>query len=387
LLVCFVFRLIEIFDVSHNPFQYLDIGEILLNLPMLKKFHLVSCHLNNTSIYTLLKLIESSTDEYNQTIVRHGHFYLEILDLSYNNLTSICYKLFDGLYNLVELRLEHNSIRLIDNNFLRSFQQIKILNLANNSIESAPKLFSRSLEILNFSSNHIHYLSDYFASNLPSIRLIDFDYNNYLNNTSSRAFCFLNILSLEKLTFRTNNLLSLHTFGELLCRLKNHTNKINLIDINNNVNLKCNCTLIEFQNYLNNYNDLTCTQYGQDRYYISKLTNWVSNCQVDFCLKRQRQAKLDYCNWIEAERAVNEGTCEAKLMANEEKKKNKAKLTSTMATLIDSQLLENTTQNRNLTDNENSTIIQIRKKPKSNSISIKTNIYSLLIISFISLLL
>ncbi len=354
---------------------------------MLKQFHLVSCHLNNTSIYTLLKLLETSTYDYNQTIVRHGHYSLEILDLSYNNLTRICHNLFDGLYNLIELRLDHNFIRLIDNNFLRSFQQIKILNLAHNLIEYVPKLSSRSLDILNFSSNHIHFLTDYFASNLQSIRLIDFDYNHHLNNTSLRAFCFLNINSLEKLTFRWNNLISLNTFSELLCRLNNYTDKINLIDINNNINLKCNCTLIQFQNYLNNYNDLTCTRHGQDRYYISTSINWLSNCEMDFCFKRDKQLQLNSCDWIDAERAVYEGTCEAKLLASEEKKKNKTKLTTTIRTVIDFQLSNNMTENRNLTNMENSTRIRTDKKLKSDSISIKTNIYSLFIISFISLLL
>ncbi|CAF1566859.1 unnamed protein product, partial [Rotaria sordida] len=236
-------------------------------------------------------------DEYNQTTVGRGHYYLEILDLSYNNLTTICDHLFDGLYNLIKLNLEHNSIRIIDNNFLRTFLQIKIINLAHNSLQHAPKLSSRSLEILNFSSNHIYYLNDYFASNLRAIRVIDFDYNHHLNNTSLRAFCFLNIFSLEKLIFRSNNLISLNTFNELLCRLMNTTtNKINIIDINNNINLKCDCTLIKFQKYLNNYNDLTCTQQGQDRYYISTLTNWFSNCSYDVCLYGQ-QTKLNFCNW------------------------------------------------------------------------------------------
>jgi hypothetical protein len=361
----------------------LDIGEILLNLPMLKQFHLVSCHLNNTSIYTLLKLTENTVDEYNQTIIRRGHHYLEILDLSFNNLTTICDRLFDGLFNLIELRLEHNFIHLIDNTFIRSFIRIKILNLAHNAIEHVPKLSSRSLEVLNFSSNHIHYLGDYFASNLHEIRLIDFDYNYYLNNTSLRAFCFLNLASLEKLTFRSNNLLSLNSFSELLCRLNNNTTKINLIDINNNINLKCNCTLTEFEKYLNNYQDLTCTQQGQDRYYISKLTNWFSSCTFDFCLKRLKQTKSNFCNWSDAERSVFEGTCEAKTKASDERKKNKWKLTSTMTTLIDSQ---NLTESRNLTNIENSTLIRIDKTSKSNSILMKTNILLLLFICFIFLL-
>ena len=355
---------------------------------MLKEFHLMSCHLNNTSIYTLMKLNQNTIDEHNKTIVRSGHSYLEILDLSYNNLTTICYGLFDGLYNLIELRLDHNSIRLIDNNFIRSFIQIKTLNLAHNSIENIPKLYSRSLEVLNFSSNHIHYLGDYFASNLPSIRLIDFDYNYYLNYTSLRAFCFLNILTLEKLTFRSDNLISLDTFSELLCRLMNTTNKVNLIDINNNINLKCNCSLTQFQNNLNNYNELTCTQEGQDRYYISKLTKLFANCQYDFCLKRQQQIQSNFCNWVDAERVVYEGTCEAKLLASEERKRKKAKLTSSSRiSFVDPMQSGNITASKNLTNIENSTIFEIERIFKSKSISMKKNIFNLLVICFVVLLL
>ncbi|CAF2982299.1 unnamed protein product [Rotaria socialis] len=378
---------LEIFDASYNPFQYLDIGQILLNLSALKELHLVACQLNDTSIYTLLKLIQNTTDEYNETIVGRRHHQLEILDLSYNNLTTICYHLFDGLYNLIELRLNHNMIRLVDNNFLRSVTRIKILNLAHNSLQHVPKLLSRSLEVLNFSSNQINYISDYFASNLPAIRLIDFDYNPNLNNTSLRAFCFLNIFSLEKLTFRSNNILSLDTFTELLCRLTNATEKRDLIDINNNINLKCNCTLMQFQKLLNKYNDLTCNQQGQDRYYISTLTSWFSNCQNDACLNIQQQTKSISCNWADAERAIYEGTCEAKLKISEKKKKNKSKLTSTIATIVNIQWSENITDNRNFTITENATINQTGKALGSNSISMKKNIYLLLIILFTILIL
>lgn len=348
----------------------MDLGQILLHLPVLKEFHLVSCQLNNTSIYTLLKLIES---ENNQTMTRHGHYYLQILDLSHNNLTRICHRLFDGLYNLHELRLEHNFIRLIDNNFLQSFQQIQHLNLAHNSIEFVPKLSSRTLQILNYSSNQIHYLTDYFAANLPSIRSIDFDYNSHLNNTSLRAFCFLNLQTLEKLTFRSNKLYSLNSFGELLCRLENQTFRTNLIDINNNTHLKCNCTLVQFEKYLHQYQALTCTQHTQDLYFISKLTDWREHCSADFCFHREKQIHGELCNWIDAERAVYEGTCEAKLHLSEEKKKHRTKLTSTVSTSINRQLSDN-----NTSIVENSTI--------SNADFIQMNI-SILIISFsISLL-
>lgn len=351
---------------------YLDLGEILLNLPMLKQFHLVSCHLTNPSIYTLLKLIESSTDEYNQTVTSNGHYYLEILDLSSNNLTKICHNLFDGLFNLRELRLERNSIRLIDNNFLRSFQQIRLLNLAENQLEHVPKLSSHTLEILNFSSNHIHFIGDYFAANLPSIHMIDFDYNLQLNHTTTRAFCFLNINSLEKLTFRSNNLVSLSTFNEFLCRLKNYTTKNHLIDINHNINLQCNCTLIQFQQYLYDYNDLSCTQQGQDRFYVSTLTNWFSNCIDEVCEQKHEHG---FCNYFDAERAVYEGTCETKLQASEQKKRNRTKLTSTLSTI----LVENQTESQNFTIINNLT----EKISKSNTVRTKQlNIYLLFMILF-----
>jgi hypothetical protein len=87
--------------------------------------------------------------------------------------------------------------------------------------------------------------------------------------------------------------------------------------------------------------------------------------------------QLNSCIWTDAERAVHEGTCEAKLLASEEKKKSKAKLTTTTTTIrtvTENQLMDNST--------DNST-----RFLKSDSISIKTNIYSLFIISFIFLLL
>ncbi|CAF3306361.1 unnamed protein product, partial [Rotaria sp. Silwood2] len=160
-----------------------------------------------------------------------------------------------------------------------------------------------------------------------------------------------------------------------------------LIDINNNINLKCNCTLVKFQKYLNNYNDLTCTQQGQDRYYISTLTNWFSDCSYDICLDEQQHTKLNFCNWADAERATYEGTCEAKMKASDKRKKMKSQLTLTETTLINSQWLENTTETRNLTTIENTTIIPLEKNSISNSISMKTNIYLILIILFVFLLL
>ena len=266
---------------------------------MLKEFYAISCQLSNSSLFTLLKL-------------NRRHYTIKLIDLSYNNLTSLCNNLFDNFYNLIELRLNNNNVHLIDNYFISSLNYIRTLNLAFNSIEYIPNLFSSSLEKLNFSSNNIRYLHDYFASNLRSIRSIDFDSNKYLTSLSTRSFCFINILTLKKLSFRFNNISSLNTFSELLCRLADSNHYQSILDLNHNINLKCNCMLTHFQKYLTDYFNLTCTQHGQDRYFISKLTEMFSNCTWNYCTKQK-----GLCQWPNAEQLILEGTCQHKLIDEE----------------------------------------------------------------------
>ena len=297
--------------MSYNPFDQLDLGSIFLQLPVLKEFYAVSCQVNHSSLTTLSKLID------------HHHHYLELIDLSSNNLTSLCNHLFDGLFNLKELRLNNNNIYLVDNYFIRSLNFLKTLNLASNAIEYLPNLFSSSLEYLNLSSNNIQSLNDYFASHLRSIRLIDFDSNTGLHTISSRSFCFINIVTLEKLSFRSTDLPSLDTFQELLCRLAENNQSESLLDINHNINLKCHCMLIQFEKLLLNYRDLTCVQQGQDRYYISKLTNTFANCSWDYCAQ---QATGEICDSMDAEQVTSEGACQALIVDNDNQTSNHTQL-------------------------------------------------------------
>jgi len=271
---------------------------------------------------------------------RH-HYYLKILDLSYNNLTSLCNNFFNNFLTLTELRLNNNNIYLINNYFIRSLNYLQTLNLAFNSIEYVPNLVSFSLENLNLSSNNIRYLNDYFASNLHSIRIIDFDSNRYLNSISLRSFCFINILTLQKLSFRFNNILSLDTFSDLLCRLLDNKNDTNgsFIDLNHNVNLECSCMLTRFEKYLINYLDLICIYQGQERYFISKVINLFSNCTFDFCIKQKME---NLCQWNDVERVVLEGTCQTLLNETENSTKDESEL---IKTTINSKLRENVSEN------------------------------------------
>ncbi|CAF1197422.1 unnamed protein product [Rotaria magnacalcarata] len=297
---------LEIFDISHNPLEYLDLGETFLQLTVLQEFYAVSCQLNNTSLFTLSKLTQR-------------HDYVKIIDLSYNNLTSLCNNLFNNFYNLIEIRLNNNNIHLIDHSFIRSLEYIRNLNLAFNSIEYVPNLYSSSLENLNLSSNNIQYLNDYFGSHLRSIRIIDFDSNKYLSSVSPRSLCFINILTLKKLSFRFTNIVLLNAFSELLCRLVDNNNRESILDLNHNTNLKCDCMLVQFEKYLINYFDLSCIQQGQDRYFISKRTNEFSYCTRDFCQNRKRE---NLCDWTNAEQLMLEGTCQGKLNEKENSTKN-----------------------------------------------------------------
>ena len=96
---------------------------------------------------------------------------------------------------------------------------MRTLNLAFNSIEYLSNLFSSSIEVFNVSSNKIRYLNDYFASNLRSIRIMDFDSNRNLGFISLNAFCFINTLTVERLSFRFTNLSTLNQFDQFLCSL------------------------------------------------------------------------------------------------------------------------------------------------------------------------
>lgn len=195
---------------------------------------------------------------------------------------------------------------------------------------------------MNLSSNNIRYISNYFASNLSSIRIIDFDLNENLNLISPKPFCSINILTLEKLSFRSNDIYSLDIFSELLCRLieKNHQKPI--LDLNNNINLGCNCMLIRFEKYLLNYHELLCTQQGQDRYYISNIKNRFSNCTKNICLEEKSKS---LCQRSYTEPLITQRTCQKKLIKNESSIKNQSRIN---LTTINYQFWQNLTENSTL---------------------------------------
>lgn len=225
---------------------------------------------------------------------------IQLIDLSSNHLTSLCKNLFDSFSHLVELRLNNNRISMIDNYLFYSLNDLRIVNLANNSMEILPNLYSSSLEYFNLSSNNLQSFHDYFLANLQSIRQIDFNYNEHLRSISARAFCYLNLNNLEKLSLRSNNLSSVQNFSELFCRLSNNPP---ILDLNDNINLQCHCSLIQYKRYLLDYSHLTCTQQGQDRYFMSNIAHMFSNCTWMNCFTE------NICGEINPKYVILDGTC------------------------------------------------------------------------------
>jgi len=291
-------------------------------VPVLRQFHAVSCRLTDSSLVIPV----------NATI--HNHYDIQLIDLSSNNLTSLCNEFFNQFYNLVELRLTNNQIYAIDNYFLSALKSLKILDLALNSIEQMPKLVSSSLEYLNVSSNNLHNLTDYFAVDLQSIRSIDFDSNRHFNSVSSQAFCSINLSTLEKLSFRSTDLPSLNIFSDLLCRIDENkqTQETAIFDLNDNINLKCDCLLVQYEKYLIDYRHLTCTQEGQDRFFISTLTNSFSNCSWNLCYELKR---YDFCSQTSNSYvSMTKDLCQEKILEERNRTKFLSRTTTAMATTL-----------------------------------------------------
>ena len=71
---------------------------------------------------------------------------LEILDLSYNELSTVIEPNFDTLYSLRELYLNDNKIKSIVSAAFRHATKLQILSLANNQLEGKYKMMWNDIE-------------------------------------------------------------------------------------------------------------------------------------------------------------------------------------------------------------------------------------------------
>ncbi|CAF2542413.1 unnamed protein product [Rotaria sp. Silwood2] len=246
------------------------------------------------------------------------HWYA--LDFSLNNIKSVDSYVFSDIY-VEKLNLKSNYLQTIDITAFDQIKNLKQLFLDHNQLKKIdPKALISpgvSLEIFDLSYNPLEYLD--LGQIFIHLSLLREFYAVSCQLTNSSLFTLL------KLTEYHHHI--------KIIDLKNNNNQ-SILDLNHNPNLKCNCTLIQFEKYLINYLDLTCTHHGQDRYFISKVTNLFSNCTRDFCIK---QKKEHLCEWTNAEKLILEGTCQVQLIKKENSTKNESEL---IITIMNSNLSE-----------------------------------------------
>jgi Leucine-rich repeat (LRR) protein len=163
---------------------------------------------------------------------------LKYLDLSFNNLTELNAQSFGSLFNLMHLDLSHNRIDFVDddifsksalskyliylnlqnnrivhlNQDIKGLNNIRVLNLANNQLETFSNLHFQSDMIIEFLYNfREYYLSNnnissvkYFSYFLGELLILNFDTNQI---AQIEYDAFLNLRSLESLSI-SNNLLT-----------------------------------------------------------------------------------------------------------------------------------------------------------------------------------
>ncbi|KAL1497049.1 hypothetical protein ABEB36_008076 [Hypothenemus hampei] len=157
---------VEKLDLSNNKILFID-AEVhsLLNI-------------SNNSISTLHQLNFGSS--------------LKILDVSYNNLTSLNSDMLEDYTGLTSFFLHHNKIQSIAINSFNKFENVRTLDLSFNEIKKIPfGLFNnlKNLENLNFADNNMvldfHTLSMLFnltTLNLRNNKVLNFDEKIILNS-------------------------------------------------------------------------------------------------------------------------------------------------------------------------------------------------------------
>ncbi|XP_061171594.1 slit homolog 3 protein-like [Saccostrea echinata] len=165
---------------------------------------------------------------------------IKVLDLSNNNLTVLTKKDFEKFINIEKLYLNDNEISDIENRTFSSLIHLSLLNLSCNSLKRIEKgvFYSlKSLSILYMKRNLIKNLSldafhnvpnlqyislaenllnniDSCTSPIPSLRILDLDYNSLLSIPSNVFNCTPNLHTISLNFNRISHILD-YTFSNL----------------------------------------------------------------------------------------------------------------------------------------------------------------------------
>lgn len=108
--------------------------------------------------------------------------HLQVIDLSYNELTEINATIFARIFNLTALNISHNKLKNIDFIFLVSTTQLIHLDVSNNFFSGLFKLDQEAIALteLNISNNNFTSVQQNLRKYAPQLRRIDLN-GNYLD--------------------------------------------------------------------------------------------------------------------------------------------------------------------------------------------------------------
>ena len=206
---------------------------------------------------------------------------LQSLDLSFNSILSIQGRAFIGLQDLLKLDMSHNSIFALTNNGFNGLPELQSLDLSWNSISFiTDDAFNdlNELKLLDLKGNKLRNITGSFFEDLSSLKDINLKYND-LSVVSNATF--VGLQNLQKLD------ISLYNLDDIESTI--FTGLTSLLSLNVDVNGPlADCEKIEkIVNGLNKLQDLTL---------ISRIKKEICSTYDISLLLSLRSLYLDGCN-------------------------------------------------------------------------------------------
>ncbi|KAI4487753.1 hypothetical protein M0802_011858 [Mischocyttarus mexicanus] len=143
------------------------------------------------------------------------------------NNTLLTKEHLNGITNVKELILSHNSLFNISSKFLGDFPELEKLDLSHNNIKVLIDTFNASpnLKYLDLNKNFIYAISAGLFNKLENLEYLDFGYNRFQNIHES---AFNKLVSLKSLSLKANGI------SDLSCDIFSKLKKLESIDISFN---------------------------------------------------------------------------------------------------------------------------------------------------------
>ncbi|XP_008201257.1 toll-like receptor 13 [Tribolium castaneum] len=239
--------------VEDYYFEDLSLTDLDLSFNNITSIHEDS-FLNSARNLETLILKNNFLSELPPRLFQHNHYWrLTHLDISFNKLVTFHDQIFFSLQSLVELRMNNNDLKYLDENIFSTNRKLNYLYINDNKLHSFDNLnlATSIIRLINASHNAIHFLN--FSNNVD-IETLDLS-SNGINKNFSLANATISHLLLDN-----NNLESTHdtffTYFPSLSDVSLANNKLKQLNPNLFNNIKRLTKLNLAKNYLRS-NDLS----------------------------------------------------------------------------------------------------------------------------------